>query len=301
MEMKTIITVVIAGMLGALVFGVMLPVFAETTSADTTFTNDGYYNLSLIDENTDITMSWDHTIPKTIVCNGSEIDLSKIPVGLAVSIVGSDSVVIRYINNNNGSSSIFFNGRGVGQVILNSTSTEDMTFSITNDTLNGTFGTQERNVAISSGYYANSSGDYVLKKTDSVAYVKDDTIILAGLTSVSPTVSFGAFGIGTIDDMTVTPVLSNQPYTIDNVNVNAVDNSKYIDLYNLSTITFDIVGEDSSVTPATYSYFAVPYEVTAEKVNHVDGPTKAIMDLLPILIGIGLIIGIAGVVLARRF
>lgn len=302
MEMKTIITVVITGMLGALVFGVMLPVFAETTSADTTFTNEGYYNLSKIDDNTNTTIFWDHTHPYQLTVNDVVVSLNDVPDFQSVTIYGSDKLVLRYEDRGDaGLVMQCFNDNSYYAVSI--LSGVDMTVNVSGYTFSGTFGDSVTgDITSTSGYIIDPNGDYVMKNKDKIAYILSNSdMALSGVTTWND-VRLGIYADGSINDLSLTEIYSQSitDLTIGPVSVDSNKNNSFNDLYTIKDVKFS-VNTDGTSHDITYSYFIVPYEVTAEKTNHPDGPTTALMNLLPILIGIGLVVGIAGVVLVRRF
>lgn len=310
MEIKTIITVVIAGMLGAIVFSSMLPVFAETTSADTTFTNESYYKLDKITNESDVTIRWEKSTPNIISINGNSFDMGDLPTGRAYTIIGSTSLMVRYSVFG---ATTFIELLG-SRYINDSTGVDDLTFvqiSINGNALNYLNDrTSPYNYDFTlegDSYYIVGDGDgsysEVMKDSSKPAYVKGDSSIT--LIGSNTPVRVGVYGVGSIDDgITLSTVYKANTVATDVEYSTPVGTytkvSGYNDLYLLDHYDFTMT-YDETTENAVYSYFIVPSEVTAEKVNHPDGPTKAIMDLLPILIGIGLVIGIAGVVLARRF
>lgn len=317
MEMKTIITVVIAGMLGAIVFSSMLPVFAETTSATNTFTNEGYYTMDRLTEDSSFTLTWDYTKPSIITVDGMDYDLSNVGLTKWVSytIFGSDNFVLRYRITDTDTIVQYYGPSSASIGFMYASILSSSNLSVTVDEGNATFSTTNTSytepsiidIDVDKAYCINTSnnGDYVMKKSNESVYVVEDStiVVLAGITSTLPNTDVGIYATGTINDNlnasafrgtnTYDVTFNDFEYTTSNVN-------NYVGLVELSKVDF-IATQNNTDYNVTYSYFIVPSEVTAEKVNHVEGPIKAIMDLLPILIGIGLVIGIAGVVLARRF
>lgn len=309
MEIKTIITVVIAGMLGALVFGVMLPIFAETTSADTTFTNEGLpYIRATAEDN--YRLVWDPATPEKATVNEEEYIIWKTGDGTKnISLIMiPDKGIIRY---NMGSNGVLNSNQVVGLGTLNATN--GFTFSYSNGTYTITNESQTITGTSTEIYAIGNGGNYVLKNpTDRSYLVENSEIFGMGVTNVIAwnngfQIEGDNFQIdGEIDNIEVSTFSTGTAtFTITNVADDLQMVNGYNGLYTLNKATFTTTGTPAEGDPvtvnATYNYFLVPAEVTAEKTNHPNGATTALMNLLPILIGIGLVIGIAGVVLARRF
>lgn len=314
MEMKTIITVVIAGMLGALVFGVMLPVFAETTSAETTFTNEGYYRMSHYDANdTDpIVVTWSYDDANYLVVNGVKYDVTG-PKNMGLSVIIDTNMLIRA---GLGSAGIvanmgYFTPGAITYAEVNNGDSMSITFS--NGSYTGTIKNTNVSGTYEDLYIPSMDGNYIMKDMDKGAYLLEDSDIIAyGVTNVKRAnntyLTKGISITGNLNDLVIDVWRGSENFTTSTPTIDKTEVNTYKGLYQLDKITFtgtvsEIVDTETITTDTaiTYNYFLVPYEVTAEKVNHPDGPTTALMNLLPILIGIGLVVGIAGVVLARRF
>lgn len=295
-----ILGIVIAAAVSIIVLGsVLMPVFNDVSDNSETFTNDGYVKLSLIDENTTASFSWDHTNPKVIVCNGVPVDMSAIPEDMQISVVGADSFVVRYENLAGNLSRLICNGVG-GQMLIISSGENNATMSINNGVFSVDFGSGVRTKTLNNGYYVNALGDYVLKFTDSPAYVSDDTLVLAGITSPSQSVSVAVFGIGTIRSMEITPTFQTG-YTIKNIVINSEAVSGYDDLHKLSAITFKIVDDATSEEyDATYSYFAVPVNVVVHESGTLTDGQLSLLRAIPVMIIIGILMMVVGVIRSKE-
>ena len=90
--------------------------------------------------------------------------------------------------------------------------------------------------------------------------------------------------------------------TIDNLSINATAVNGYLDLYDLTSITFKAkILDTDNWTNVTYSAYIVPASVTAELAVHATQDEIELLETIPVLITVGLIMGIVGVIAARRF
>lgn len=94
---------------------------------------------------------------------------------------------------------------------------------------------------------------------------------------------------GNINDGVTVDILGVSNEVISNLEVNKTAVAGYIDLYVISSITFDytISGTTSS---ATYNFFIVPYSVTAEMSHHLDASEIALLAVIPIMVIAALLI-----------
>lgn len=295
MEIKNYIIMAVSVVTAVVVFGAVLPVFADTTQANDTFTNDGYYDMRYADATTDVLITWDAQDPRKITVNDDVIDLPTIPASRRTTIVAGDSFIIRYYDDR-----IQWTTTGGSSYI-----TEDATFTASGGNCNMSWGETSVDRTYTSLYIPSSNGPLVMKKYDEPAYMNADSEFVAIGTSDIGTDNVGIKIIGSIEDgATITTWKSpgNATWTFSNIVINSTPVDTHKDLYELSTITADAVND--ATTPQsgtiTYSYYMVPLEITAERSIHPEGATKVLMDLLPVLIGAGLLLGVAGYVIKRR-
>lgn len=311
MEIKTIVTVIIAGMLGAVVFVGLLPVFAETSSANDTFTNDGYFRVNKVtDTDGDINIAWDYTNPYVFTVN--DVDAS-IPFGstnapiFPYSVISADSWALRFISTNSGTQidlAVF----GAYSSLVWGASTLDgknVTIALSGGTATITKeGSAPITLSYTTAYVIDANGEYTMKKSTDTAYLNGDSEIYStgrtGATFDGVNVNLNINVQATINDGPIVTMIYPDTYTVSNEVVNYSKVNTYLDLYAFDNITFDVTdGSDNTIT-ANYGQVIVPYEVTAEKSIHPDGPTTALLNLLPVLIAIGLIVGIAGAIFIKR-
>lgn len=282
----------------AVVFGACLPVFADTTQAEDTFTNEGYFYLDKYTDN--YTFYWDRTTPNTFRINGEDMTYLN-DSGLSVSLVLGKNFAVR-MGNGNPDISFYGNGSYV------STNAENPTFTLTysEESVTATNGTSTKVISsVTEIYGLVEKGDYVMKNSTAPAYLNSGSEIIADSEIYASGQTFsGGNNIwwhleGTIDNMEY-PDTFNNTYTVTNETIHGAYSNNYNDLYMLDNLTFTVTASNSIVYNVTASYFVVPYEVTAERAVYPEGTTKILMDLLPVLIGAGLLLGVAGYVIKRR-
>lgn len=280
-----------------------VPIITDSVATEDTFTNKGLFFVEGLEEGQTVTYSCDS--------NGVYVNNVQITGDYATGYSGGASIaytenfVIRWggtgpyalrgaywAYNQNASASITFNGNG---------------------TYSGTY-TSGLTTTDISGTYTEFYG-LVLEKTDRIMtsstsnkYVNGDTIINGtGLTNCTNIGSFIVFNIdGTVDDgITVTGYSQTNgselsTLTYSNVSINKTEVSGYKDLYNVTSVTFDVTDTNEKTDSVTYTVFTIPTEVTAERSVHVDGPTGDILAVIPILMVLGIVIGAVALFLTTR-
>ena len=215
------------------------------------------------------------------------------------SVISSDDFLFRYGSNNSG---YYMQVIGVdynGSTVLSGGS---FTATISGGYLVATFAGDNptiKTLSFTEFYGIVPSEDAaVMKASASAVYIKGDSELYAsGLTTISAWQNAFHFE-GTYDDG-ITISSPNVPgATYDNIkwNIEAVDG--YVDLYKLTSIEFDITASDTTVH-ATYSYFAVPSEVTAELSEHLDAGSIAVLAALPVLMIAALVIFAVRIIAVR--
>ena len=294
MEANKMIGMVVGVMVGVLILSAALfPVIDSATTTERTFTNDGYFMVDSTDD--DFTFSWDYDDPTTYVINGDDMTFVN-SYNVDLSVVMSESFFIR--SDRNGVS-VYFNGDGVGNVIANSTN-KTLTVSRSAGTITATNGDVTKTLTDTSTiYYMSDSGEYVMKKTTSPAYMLEDSLIFARGYSTLPGPTYTPILIEGDIENGVTASASNVAVTLSDISVNNSTVSGYIGLYSLTDITMTgtVSGTDSTIT---YNYFVIPATVTVELAVHASQDEIEILETIPILITVGLILGIVGAVFVRR-
>lgn len=278
-----------------LALAVLVPVIQDTSASEDTLTNEGYFRLSSIESTSDdtITFMWDHTKPNMANINGTDIEINYPAVDvISISLVFSDTFTIRFYKEYGAYSCQAYLpfSAFVGASVANGT---DLTATATGGTISvaNTAATPATGSATyDTLYYPDTNGSWIMKDKDKPAYVfPDSTIIVAnGLTAVGERV-VGLYFEGNIEDgYDFTIYRSNA--TESNVTSVYSEVNEYKDIVALDKITFTLTTTDDSVD-ATYSYFLVPYEVTAERSVHVTPIEASLLGIIPLLVVIGIVIG----------
>lgn len=286
MEIKTYVLMAVSVITAAVVFGACLPVFADTTQANDTFTNEGlYYVESPIPEGETITYTFDGT--------DWTVNTETITFGYGNNVIVTDSFLIRTAG-------------ATGQI---RGSVEDTfkagTFEVTNAGIDYDYTKANDTTASGTWTYTDvycavlSEAGYIMSDaTQPTNYMLADSQIYGfGITNVGG--SYVTFKIvGDVESVTVTT--TDPDITITNVQIDKTAIDGYIDLYDFNKVTFTATDENNVSVNATYDRVIIPSEVTAERSIHPTGATLTLMELLPVLIGAGLLVGVVGAVIVRR-
>lgn len=312
MDTKSIMAVIIGLMVSGLILVAFVPVFTEVTATEKTFTNEGYYTMDAVDESTSRVIEWDKSTPNTITIDGEPYDMSWTDLAKSYTLIGSEEVILRYEHNLNNTAGLqmFSTTAGSTYVSFHSGTASDAGTKVTVTLGSGaiTFvsnGTEPLNKTVSDigqdAYVINpdNTGEFsfIMKKANEPAYLLgDSTIRFIGVSVSSGPSGIAIYGIGSIEDgMTLSTVYNSA--TVSDVTYSDpvptyTEVSGYEDLYLLDKYEFTISYSDNG-TPktfnATYSYFIIPNEVTAEKSVHGDEVFNNIIDLIPLLAGVGLL------------
>lgn len=161
------------------------------------------------------------------------------------------------------------------------------------------------------GYGAVPQGDLIMKTRESSAYVLSDTVMyITGMTQLvsgSDNSQVIVAIYGSINDgftVAVNPVSNGtaSDISIGEITVNATPVEECVDLYLFTGISFDInatYGGDSVTVNAIYSSFVMPKMVTAELSQHLDDTERTLVGIIPLLVIIGLVIGVVAFVAVR--
>lgn len=306
MEIKKFLTVAIVASVVALIFGAILPVFADTSASEDTLTNKGFMDAKYLNENTESVITWEYTNPTILNIDGTEVNISEIPSTYsAITITFSNDWFIRAVKDTG--LILYKTGTSSASAIEGATVTSEKNFSmeISSGIANIIIGENTYNYAISGdGLIVTTDNDapYTIKKSTDIAYLNGDSVVYGvGRTDRALNVSgssFNAIFKATVDDG-VTPISYSPQWTVTDSSVTYTENSNYKDLYNMTAFNVSLMATENSGT-VTYNQIFVPSEVTAERSVHMDGTLSALFNLLPLLIGFGLVIGVAGIVISRR-
>lgn len=303
MDTGKFVGLLVFGLVGILVLSAFIPILTETTSATDTLENDGYFHMEKYGTDDDLTISWDPADPKKITINDVTYSPNT-PLNQFVSLVVGDNWFFRYADGGpNTNVAVSYGGL---ETVAGST-TDGIPISVTcsNGTATIVKNTITHTVAYTEIYaISGDTGAYVMKNANESVYMAGGTEFLAlGTTAIG----VGATGramlkvTGDVNDGAEVEVIASQPAgaTTTNIVVNATPLTNYIG-YSLSTVTFDIVSEGVEY-PATYSYFIVPAEVTLERSIHMDSALATIINLLPLIAGVGLLMFLVAEFLYTRY
>ena len=299
----TIGVVVIAVLLVTMV----IPVIGDATTTERTFKNGGYYTYDAITDDTDVTITWAVATPNVVSIGDDTITM---PEGNGSwTIVGSENFTARFYRNATVTGIQCYGTSGYISGNTGTVGLTSLTVAVTATNMIITVGETTWTYSMGEhGFVLNSTGtgDLTLKYSNESAYINEDTeVYLCGTTFVtgSGTNDFvGVFGWGTVDDLTMSSFYGNtggNTVSFGAVTATYSEVSGYIDLYLLEKFTFPLTQNGATVT-ATYSYFVVPTQVTAELSVHPDDASITLLSIIPLLITVGLIVGVAAIFLSRR-
>lgn len=277
MDTKNYIGIIVGLMVSGLILVAMVPIFTEVSATDDTFENDGYYDMHYVETDESVTLFWNPEEPNKITVGSEVVDLPVAsPAERKTIVLGGDNIIFRYYGN---------------PALIEITTTTSgafvgdtpITIVCNEGVITATWGDNTKTGTYTKLYIPSNDGEFTMKQANQSAYVLGDSEIIAmGITQIDGTGKV-IYIDGTIDDG-VTFSSWDTELEFTDISVNAVSNSNHVDLYELSTIT-----AKCGTTDITYSYFLVPSEVTAEKTIHGDTAFNSIIDILPMLAGVGLL------------
>lgn len=308
---------VVSVVVALVVFGAVIPIFADTTQASDTYTNEGYFRMSHYDATTDHTLTWTYEEPNVVTVDNVKVPIDYNVASGQTSIVIDTNFIVRYFTDSAGVVSGVSYLAGVsGTKVATVANNETATFTFTSGTMAADVGSYTGLTNTYTDIYLPTlDGPFTMKKADIDAYMNGDSEIVAyGTTRInSSTGLIGAPGVGlafngSIDDGATGFVWRNSDVaTLSNIKVNGTEVSSHIDLYMFDSITatatYTETVDDETVTTdtlVTYNYVLVPYEVTAERAVHPDATLTAILDMLPFIIGAGLVVGAVAWFITRK-
>lgn len=304
MEKTNLLTLVVMLTVGIILAGsLLMPVLADTTETEKTFTNTGYFRMATLEDDDSVILEWDSSEPTKIKTNDDTVDLSA-ALGdyQSRSIAFCENYLVRILNNSGGSYGLQI--WASSYVVGANTSTEQIvTITIGNGEIVWKTTASETVTTLSyigDMQYINPNGVNIMKKSTDEAYLlHTSSIIYAGgiSTITTPDTFSGLYLEGTVDNITVTPM--NNTVSVGEVTVNYIDVAGYEDLVKFDKITFPTTYNDNVVNQ-TYNYVVVPYQVTAELSQHLDAGEIALLNTLPILVIISLVMAGVGAIFIRN-
>ena len=291
-----IIGISIAAVIGIIVLGsVLMPILDDATETEKKFVNEGrYYVTTEIEDDVSITMNYDiETDVRSWYIDGELLTYADYPSDIEYirtpTVAGTDNYVFRT------------DGRTRG--INNSTGSTDYSLTVTNEHI--TSGTKVGNAPL---FVASTEQtDNVMRNNPTQpGYVHGDSEIIGcgyTLVSVGPDININAvisFKGSVNDGVEITVFDANYTFTVDNVKVNATPVDGFVDLYDFTSVTFDVVSTNDAVTSCTYSMVVLPAEVTAEKAVHFTNNQNTLLMVIPMLIIVAILIGVVALVVRSK-
>ena len=306
--MRNIFVMIITLTVGVILAGALLaPVIDDVTTTERTLTNSGLFEAVALDENSSHTLVFDYTDPNTLTIDGTDIDMSAIesPYSSA-TVVFSNDWFLRF--SPDVGVILYKCGTSSAQAIKGATASSQISVTITIASGTATFTYSDSTVVeytIAGAGLMITSGDgsYVMKSASDKAYVNKDSIVYgAGRTDKAlgtSGTSFNAMISASIEDG-VTLLYYSPQYTVsDNSEVSYTPDNTYVDIYELSGFTFNLVSNDEVEHPVTYNQIFVPKEVTSELAQHLDDGEIAMMEMIPIMVIICLVMAMVGYLVFR--
>lgn len=300
MEKMNALTLIITLVVGVILTGALLgPVIGDATETERTFTNDGYMRYTSLESTAEneTTIEWDHSTPDILTIGEETIDLTVFD--RETSILFGDDWSLRFLASGDFQ---YIGNANADYLFVSKSGTDDLNITLNSGDVTLASGTQTKTNTYTTAYYPDNEGAMIMKKANESAYLlKESSIISAnGITNV-PGGSVGIRFTGTINDgFNFTYYRNAGGWSEANVVAHYEEITKYTDLVSLSNITFDLVPESGTEVGATYSYFLIPYEVTAQVAEPLDSGSIAIMKAIPIMVIVALLMLAVGAIAYRR-
>lgn len=280
---------------------ILVPVIDDATKTHTVFiNNEGYYTMEEINPSESYTMSWVKSNTTVLVINGQSYNAYQAYGAAITSIIAADNWLLRYNSINSASGYLqYYDGTNW----LGDTNTKSMTIEASGGQctithVSGSDNVTTKNVTYTLMYaIAPNSTDDVMKKPTESPYVNAESQIYAmGITS-------GINGLVKIDGSIAgglnIDVIGTDEESITNITIDSTAVSGYNNLYVINKITFDVT-INGNTTNCTYSYFIVPYQITAELSNHLDNGPISILLAIPIMVVLVILMAAASMIMRNR-
>lgn len=287
MDAQKFATLIAAVVLAAIMLSSMLiPIVSSSTSTEATITNEGAkYSLYETGDTHTITFTSDSIITDGVAQPLPDTSL----YGSATIVYGTG--IFRYHSDGNVR---FWGVLASGDVNRSLGSAVNVTIAI-DETGTATATSTDESVTPRnfSGVimYANPAGDYALSYNPYV--VEDSTIYGCGNTIIEDTTYTMAW-TGTTEGITVSWVYPPEQ-EIGTIAVNTTD--VQTNLLKIDSIEIPI---ESAGGGATYTYFFAPKEITYENPDYAGESESTLLGVIPILVTVGIILGVIGMLFLRR-
>lgn len=309
MDTNNLMKIIVSAVIGVVVFAaILVPVIGGATDINGSVTNEGLYNMKEYQTTDTFTAKWEYTKPYQLTVNGETAQLPTSAGTFPYTILGGEDFMVRLLIEGNtkyfqawldpASVTVYEAKTSGGGSNMEITLSEGV---LTFDNGSGT----TKSVTLSASFYcANDDGEFVMKAYNETACVMEDSELVAiGISPIntSGTATADRFCVtGTIEDG-FTAVNLPHEITVGDITATYTDstNTKLVDLLDFSKIEFTVT-YDSTETDVTYSQMLVPVEVTGELIIHPGTSEIALLNIIPLLVLVGLVLGAVGAVLSRR-
>ena len=278
---------------------VLMPILSDATKTTDTFKNEGYFIVEeFTGDNIEYSAKWDHTKPNQITVNDNDISLQNVG-NTQVSLILDGNFFLRYFPATS-AVSLYYGSQAIVSANVNDGTDMIVSYSDGNITFENTASTPAtRVIPVETFYSISITGEYTMKKADKSAYMNSDSLVYGCGRSGSGDTIVGSLVYGTLDDVSVN--IWRGDYTAEDITVNKTAVADHLDLYMFNSVSFTAVPTDEgSNQTITYSYVVVPAEVTAERSQHLDSGSIAIINAIPIIIIVAMITMAVGFFLIRR-
>lgn len=296
-----VIGISITAFIGIIVLGsVLMPILDDATATTDTFTNEGFFYVDSLAENETITYS----------CNGTTAYVNGVPIpgeystGYpgGASIAYTENFIIRWAGSGN------YAIRGVYWA-FDANASSSITFS-GDGTYSGTYGTAEFSGTWTTFYgLVNKETSRIMSSSTADKFVNSDsTINGTGLTQLTTIGQYAVFNLdGSIEDGITVKAYSQTNgseltnFEISNIVINYTEVPDYLDLYNISSITFTVTDtSDSDSDNVTYSVFTIPTEVSAERAEHLSAGQNQLLLVIPVMIIVAILMAVVVLVIRSK-
>lgn len=304
METNKLVAGIVATAIAVIVLaGVLMPALSDATTTHETFKNEGYYRMSKLTTSDEMTLFWDHTKPYEITVNDVAVALPESGT-IWYTTIGSDEFLLRYIANDQ-AVSLFDQGTGISYLATAGNGT-DMTITISNGsvTFDNGVNTPKTKTFTDYCFVVSPDGKYIMKDRSENAYVMANSEIRGiGRTTLpySTTLSVSYNVSGTIKDgFEVDYFGTTETLTNSTPEVTATAVNGFKDLYSFDKLTWTATNSSNETATVTYSQVIVPYEVTAERAQHLEPAMNTILSVIPIIIIVAVLLGVVAIFIIRR-
>lgn len=254
--MNKITGLIIAVVVSIIAVGsVLMPIINDAAADTKTFDNvkGSLYYMEKISDLDDYNLKWNKGADYLII-NGEQVDLPDTPNSYSMICV-ADEFILRYIYS-----------LTLMQLVgtsFNTDSDNGFEINVANGNLTFTNGVDTKVVESPNGFIISNKGDYVMKSPTQKAYIKSSSEILGmGITNLEGTWNIGFSITGTVGNLAVYQYSGNN-YTISNIVPDYAPVDRFVDLYSIDKISFDIYNATTEYSDVVvYDYFIVPAKVT---------------------------------------